>query len=352
MFKPNQQVGRVSSSFMPSWANEGRNIPTPGLSYYQLFPQSIEAAFREAEVVEKATKKRLSAMKNIYSKMKKGNRRFKGGSTGDVTDGGDDDDDSTIGFDTDDDILGDAFDAAVEQIEQTQAPQGREATSSSEPRRGKVFPGFKRPPPPSGPGKGAIRAEKRLRVYNEVSEQDLKDYDEMFRKGQKLVRDRDRLIEQRNNPRPGGKQPGDRVIQHLQDQIDDLSEDYPKERHKDLVKFYKFYPRYKNAEELEEMLGNNEESDLNKAKYLYLHWYYHKEARDEKDNDLKDQLGEPLDGAVVDVASKLLKSRNLNLVNPNKQDIWRTIEGIRSDGGVGKRKRKDVFDIKQWHRKT
>ncbi len=337
MYKPNQQVGRVSSSFLPSWANEGRNIPTPGLSYYQLFPQSIEAALREADVVEKATKKRISTMKDIYSKMRKGNRRFKGGSTGD--------DDSSLDFDTDEEILGETFDAAMEQIEQTPEPQGREAPRP----RGKFI--GKRPPP--GKGKvGAIRNAKRLREHQEVSEEDLKDYNRIFLEGQKAVRDRDKLKEHRENPRPGGKQPADRVIQSAQDKIDDLAEDYDQGRHEELLYFYSHNPKYKTADELEAMLGNNDETDLNKAKYLWMHWWYQKEARDKKDTGRKDLLGEPLDGAVVDKPYRFLQAHNLHkIITPSKKDIEKAIEGIRSDGGTGNRKRLGVFEVKQWHTK-
>ncbi len=328
MYKPNQQVGRVSSSFMPSWANEGRNIPSAGLSYYQLFPQSIEAALREADVVEKATKKRIETVKEIYSKMRKGNRRFKGGSTRD--------DDSTgtptFDFDSDDDILGEDFDAAVqatiaqEQKQETPPPQGRVA-----------FKG-KRPIPPP---------QKRLREFDEVSKDALHEQNETFLEGQKAQRELNRLKRLRENPERGGKQPHDRIINVAEQKLEDLADEYDEKMHKDLLKFYRMYPNYRTADEVEQIVNGDISSDLNKAKFIWMHWFYQKESREKNDRSLQDQLGEPLEGAEGDRPSNILKKYKLNIINPKKNDFVRAIEGIRS----GARKRRNLFEMKFWNEK-
>jgi len=73
MYQPRQQIGRTSSTFMPSYANEGRNIPTPGLSFYPILPLSMEREIKLAGDKRRANEKAVAALK------KRGNRRFVGG---------------------------------------------------------------------------------------------------------------------------------------------------------------------------------------------------------------------------------------------------------------------------------
>jgi len=73
MYQPRQQIGRTASIFMPSWANEGRNIPTPGMSFYPILPMSMEQEIKRAGDKRRASEKKVTAYK------KRGNRRFVGG---------------------------------------------------------------------------------------------------------------------------------------------------------------------------------------------------------------------------------------------------------------------------------
>jgi len=73
MYQPRQQIGRTASTFMPSWANEGRNIPTPGMSFYPILPMSMEQEIKRAGDKRRASEKKVTAYK------KRGNRRFVGG---------------------------------------------------------------------------------------------------------------------------------------------------------------------------------------------------------------------------------------------------------------------------------
>lgn len=73
MYQPRQQIGRTASTFMPSWANEGRNIPIPGLSFYPILPLSMEREIKLAGDKRRANERAIAAMK------KRGNRRFVGG---------------------------------------------------------------------------------------------------------------------------------------------------------------------------------------------------------------------------------------------------------------------------------
>jgi hypothetical protein len=73
MYQPRQQIGRTASTYMPSWANEGRNIPIPGLSFYPILPLSMEREIKLAGDKRRANEKAIAALK------KRGNRRFVGG---------------------------------------------------------------------------------------------------------------------------------------------------------------------------------------------------------------------------------------------------------------------------------
>jgi hypothetical protein len=73
MYQPRQQIGRTASTYMPSWANEGRNIPIPGLSFYPILPLSMEREIKQAGDKRRANEKAVAALK------KRGNRRFIGG---------------------------------------------------------------------------------------------------------------------------------------------------------------------------------------------------------------------------------------------------------------------------------
>jgi len=80
MYQPRQQIGRTASTYMPSWANEGRNIPIPGLSFYPILPLSMEREIKQAGDKRRANEKAISALK------KRGNRRFVGGMAQGITD--------------------------------------------------------------------------------------------------------------------------------------------------------------------------------------------------------------------------------------------------------------------------
>ena len=73
MYQPRQQIGRTASTYMPSWANEGRNIPIPGLSFYPILPLSMEREIKQAGDKRRANEKAITALK------KRGIRRFVGG---------------------------------------------------------------------------------------------------------------------------------------------------------------------------------------------------------------------------------------------------------------------------------